>query len=39
MYIDIEDLLGGKQAKQFENDISQVFREWEVSADRDTRRY
>jgi hypothetical protein len=29
LYIDIEDLLGLKQAKQFENDISNVFREWE----------
>jgi hypothetical protein len=29
LYIDVEDLLGGKQAKQFERDISQVFREWQ----------
>ena len=29
LYIDVEDLLGGKQAKQFENDISAVFREWQ----------
>jgi len=29
MYIDIEDLLGGKQVKQFERDISEVFREWQ----------
>lgn len=29
LYMDIEDLLGGKQAKQFENDMSEVFREWQ----------
>lgn len=29
LYIDVEDLLGGKQAKQFEHDISNVFREWQ----------
>jgi hypothetical protein len=29
LFIDVEDLLGGKQAKQFENDISTVFREWQ----------
>jgi hypothetical protein len=28
LYIDVEDLLGVKQARQFETDISQVFREW-----------
>ncbi len=29
LYMDVEDLLGGKQAKQFESDISGVFREWQ----------
>ncbi len=28
LYIDVEDLLGAKQAKQFKTDISGVFREW-----------
>ena len=28
LYIDVEDLLGAKQVKKFEADISEVFREW-----------
>jgi hypothetical protein len=28
LYIDVEDLLGAKQAKEFEADMSDVFREW-----------
>lgn len=28
MYMDVEDLLGAKQGKQFERDIAQVFTEW-----------
>ncbi|NMF86516.1 Npun_F0813 family protein [Nodosilinea sp. P-1105] len=28
LYMDVEDLLGHKQAKQFETDIGQVFTEW-----------
>ncbi|PSN18675.1 hypothetical protein C7271_11310 [filamentous cyanobacterium CCP5] len=28
LYVDVEDLLGSKQAKLFENDILQVFKEW-----------
>ncbi|NJL44934.1 MAG: hypothetical protein HC922_02665 [Leptolyngbyaceae cyanobacterium SM2_3_12] len=28
LYIDVEDLLGSKQGKQFEQDTAQIFREW-----------
>ncbi|MGF1566695.1 MAG: Npun_F0813 family protein [Nodosilinea sp.] len=29
LYMDVEDLLGSKQAKQFEADLSQVFAQWQ----------
>jgi hypothetical protein len=29
LYMDVEDLLGPKQARQFENDISSIFTEWQ----------
>lgn len=31
LYIDVEDLLGAKQAKQFEKDITTVFTEWKFA--------